>query len=186
LTVANRRHGIGRARAGSDEGHAHPAARPGVPGSHEARTLLGRGNDEPDLFRRCASLVVAEDGVVGRKDGAAAVAEDGIDALVGQNLDDGVRTVHGGAGQWMRWMCSRLLLPRSARGLRNDLHGRVPLIGDSGRCRSIHSAIHERAPLGGPAIAAEPKGGGAPHPGGRRWGCRRRSRAGVCLREPIP
>jgi hypothetical protein len=46
--------------------------------------------------------VVAEYGVVDRQDRAAAVAENGIHALVGQHLDDHIRAGHAGAGQRVR------------------------------------------------------------------------------------
>ena len=44
-------------------------------------------------------LVVPEDRVIDGEYGAAAVAEYGADALVGQDLDEHVRPGHGRAGQ---------------------------------------------------------------------------------------
>jgi hypothetical protein len=46
-------------------------------------------------------LVVYEDGVVGRQDGPAAVAENGLDALVRQHLDDDFGARHLLAGERM-------------------------------------------------------------------------------------
>ena len=50
---------------------------------------------------RCTVLVVDEDRVVGRQDRAAAVAEDGLDALVGEHLDDDLGAGHLLAGERM-------------------------------------------------------------------------------------
>ena len=47
------------------------------------------------------SLVVYENRVVGRQDRAAAVAENGFDALVGQHLDDDLGAGHLLAGERM-------------------------------------------------------------------------------------
>ena len=84
---------------GSHQRDADPAARARVPGRHESGALLVRGNDE--RHRRLVVLVVAEYGVVNRQYRAAAVAENGVHALVGQDLDEHFRTRHAGAGQRM-------------------------------------------------------------------------------------
>src|SRR6185437_11668237 len=68
---------------------------------HEARPLLVRGDDQRNLHAAPLSLllVVQEDGVVGRQDGPAAIAEDGVDALVRQHLHDHPRSGQGLAGK---------------------------------------------------------------------------------------
>ena len=47
----------------------------------------------------CVFLVVAKYRVVNRQNRAAAVAENGVDALVGQHLHEHVRAGHAGARQ---------------------------------------------------------------------------------------
>ena len=72
-------------------------------GRHEARALLVRRHDQRHL--RAAALrlllVVEEHRIVRRQNGPAAVAEDGLDALVGQHLHDHPRPGHGLAGERM-------------------------------------------------------------------------------------
>ena len=86
---------------GGDEEDADPPARARVAGGHEAGALLGGGDDQADLLVERALLVVAEDRVVGRQDGAAAVAEDRVDPFVGQHLYDRVGADHLVPGQRM-------------------------------------------------------------------------------------
>jgi hypothetical protein len=47
------------------------------------------------------TIVVAEYGIVRRQNRAAAVAENGVDALVGDYLYDDIRTAHFRSGEWM-------------------------------------------------------------------------------------
>ena len=102
LAVAHRRDGVGGAGSGGHQEDADPPARARVASGHEAGALFGGGDDQPDLLFGRARLVVAEDGVVGRQDRAAAVAEDGVDALVGQHVDDRIGADHRLTGQRMR------------------------------------------------------------------------------------
>ena len=70
-------------------------ARARIARRHEARALLVGGHDQLDLLvARRRARVVAEDRVVGRQDRAAAVAENGVHAFVGQDLDDHLRAGH--------------------------------------------------------------------------------------------
>ena len=78
-----------------DQGHAHPAAGPGISGGHEAGALLvGR-----DYQRHggVVFLVVTEYGVVYRQDRAAAVPENRVDALIGEHLHQHIGARHAGA-----------------------------------------------------------------------------------------
>src|SRR5690606_6426628 len=70
-------------------------------GGHEAGALLVGRDDQLDLVVGAVALalVVAEDGVVGGQNRAAAVAEYGIHALVRQDLYDHVGAAHGFSGQ---------------------------------------------------------------------------------------
>ena len=100
--VPHRRDGVGGAGAGGDHADADAAAGPGITCRHEARALLVGGHDQGD--RRVAGLVpvlvvVAEHRVVGGQDGAAAVAEDRLHALVGEDLHDHLGAGHALAGE---------------------------------------------------------------------------------------
>ena len=99
--VADRRHRIGGARTRGHETHTHLTAGAGIARGHKTRTLLIGGHDQRHLDAAGALLLLVEgeDRVVGREDGAAAVAKDGPDALVRQDLDDRLRPRHGRAGQ---------------------------------------------------------------------------------------
>jgi len=101
--VADRGDGIGGARTGGHEAHAYAARGACETRGHEARALLVGRHDQRN--RRTAAtpllLVVEENGIVRRQDGASAVAEDGLDALVGQHLHDHPRPGHGLAGKRM-------------------------------------------------------------------------------------
>ena len=102
--VAHRRHRIRGTGAGGDQAHADASARPRVSRGHEPGALLVRGNDQRHRTYVLASdaiLVVAEDGVVGREDRAAAVTEDDVHALVGEHLDDHVGAGKRLTGLWM-------------------------------------------------------------------------------------
>ena len=55
-------------------------------------------------------LVVAKNGVVGGQNGAAAVAEDGLDALVSEDLDNNVRAGHRLPGERVLALKRRLSL----------------------------------------------------------------------------
>ncbi len=79
--------------------HAHPAAGACKPRSHESGALLIGRHDE--RHRGVVLLVVAEYGVIYRQNRAAAIAENGVDALVGQHLHQHVRARHTGARQGM-------------------------------------------------------------------------------------
>ena len=100
LAVAHRRDRVGRARAGGDQRDADPPARARIARGHESGALLVRGHDQ--RHGGAVLLVVAEDGVVNRQNGAAAVAENRVDALVRQHLDEHVRARHTGPRQRMR------------------------------------------------------------------------------------
>ena len=78
---------IGGAGAGSDEHDARPAARAGIALGRMRRALLMTDEDVAD------GMLVIVQHVVDRQDGAAGIAENDIDALVLQGLDD-----HFGAG----------------------------------------------------------------------------------------
>ena len=84
--------------------HADLAARARIARGHEPGALLvGRNDQRHRLAPSAAALlcVVAEHRVVGRQDGAAAVAENGRYALVGEHLDDHLRAGHLLAGERM-------------------------------------------------------------------------------------
>ena len=96
------RDGVGRARAGGHDAHADLAGRARIARRHEARALLVGRHDQRHRLpaaRLRVRLVVDEDRVVGRQDRAAAVAEDGVDALVGEHLDDDLGAGHLLAGE---------------------------------------------------------------------------------------
>ncbi len=95
--VAHRSYHIRGAGTGSDQRDADATAGPREPRRHEPGALLVGRNDE--RHRGGVILVVAEYRVVNRQNRAAAVAENGVDALVGQDLDQHVRARHAGAGQ---------------------------------------------------------------------------------------
>jgi len=85
------------ARPRGRERHAHAPAGAREARRHEPGALFVRRDDEG--HRRPVFLVVAEHGVKDGQDGAAAVAENRLHALVGQHLHQHVRTRHAGAGQ---------------------------------------------------------------------------------------
>ena len=84
--------------------HADAAARARVARGHEARALLVGRHDQRHRLAAGAGLflVPAEHRVVGRQDRPAAVAEDGVDALVGEHLHDDLGAGHGLAGSGVR------------------------------------------------------------------------------------
>src|SRR6185312_8314429 len=90
-------------RPGGHEADAHASSGAGIASRHEARALLIRGHDQWNLCatHACLLLVVEEDGIVGRQDGAAAIAENGPDTLIGQHLYDHPGTGQGLAGKRM-------------------------------------------------------------------------------------
>ncbi len=90
---------IGCAGTGRDQGHADPAAGTRESRRHEPRALLICRDDQghPGLVLG----VVTEYGVVNRQNRAAAVAENRIHSLVGQHLNEHLRTRHAGAGEWV-------------------------------------------------------------------------------------
>ena len=51
--------------------------------------------------RALVLVVVAKHGVIGRQDGAAAVAEDRVDAFIGHDLNDGIGAASWRAGRWV-------------------------------------------------------------------------------------
>jgi hypothetical protein len=62
--------------------------------------LVGRHDQRHRLLAAGRVLgVVAEDGVIGRQDRAARVAENRVDAFVGEHLDEDIRAGHTRAGQ---------------------------------------------------------------------------------------
>ena len=93
--VAHRRHSVGGAWPGGDQTDTDSSTRTRIPRRHETRALFIGRDDQRHLRRTPLDLllVVPEDGVVGRQDGAARVAEDRRRALVRQHLHD-----HLGAG----------------------------------------------------------------------------------------
>ena len=93
--VAHGCNSVGGTGPGSHQAHPHLAARPRVAGRHESGALLVRRHDQRDLrlAHPGGGLVVEEDGVVGRQDRPAGVAEDRAHALIRQYLHD-----HAGAG----------------------------------------------------------------------------------------
>ena len=105
--VAHRRDRVGGARARGDQADADPAAGARIAGRHEPAPCSLAGT----ISGICAAagaplrLVVDEDGVVGRQDRAAAVAEDGLDALVGEHLHDDL------ARRDMAWPASGCVAP---------------------------------------------------------------------------
>src|SRR6185437_3272717 len=68
-----------------------------------ARSLLVRRHDQRNLSTAPLPLlfVIEEHRVVGRQNGPAAIAENGLDPLVGQHLHDHPRPGHGLAGKRM-------------------------------------------------------------------------------------
>ena len=79
--------GVGRAGAGGDEQNADLAGRARIAFRRVGRALLVAHED-------VAKLVLMEDGVVDRQHRAARIAEDHLDALVLQRLDDHFRAGH--------------------------------------------------------------------------------------------
>ena len=79
--------GVGRARAGGDQQDADLAGRARITFGGVGRALLVAHED-------VAELVLMEDGVVDRQHRAARIAEDHLDALVLQRLDDHFRAGH--------------------------------------------------------------------------------------------
>ena len=67
-------HGVGRPRAGGDQHHAHLAGAAGIALGGVHRRLLVPDEDVADL-------VLLEDRVINRQDGAARIAENNLDAL---------------------------------------------------------------------------------------------------------
>ena len=96
--VADRRYAVGRARPGRDDYDTGPAGGPRVSGSHEAGPLFVGGNDEGHRVPAIATVlvVVTKDGVVRGQNGAATVAEQRVDTLVGKHLHDHLGAAHGG------------------------------------------------------------------------------------------
>ena len=99
-------HGGHTVRGAGTRGHHDDAdltARPRVAGRHEARALLVRRNDQRHrlLAGRAVRLVIAEHGIVGRQNRAAAITENRVDAFVRQDLNDRLRTGHSPAGKRM-------------------------------------------------------------------------------------
>ena len=101
--ITHRCHGVRRTGTGRHQTYANLAARARIAGGHEACALLVGRNDQRNLTARiaCPLLVVDEDGVVRRKDGTAAIAEDGVYAFVGEHLNDDVGAGHLLAGKGM-------------------------------------------------------------------------------------
>ncbi len=100
--VAHRRDHIGGAGTGGDDGDAHLARRARIAGGHETRALFVCGHDQRHRFAaigRQVGGVVAEDRVVHRQDRAARIAEQHVDAFIGEYLHDHLRTAHGLAGE---------------------------------------------------------------------------------------
>ena len=85
--IRQRCDGVGRARAGGDEQNPDLAGRARVTFRRMARALLV-------AHENVAKLVLMEDGVVNREHCAARIAEDHLDALVLQRLDDHLRAGH--------------------------------------------------------------------------------------------
>jgi hypothetical protein len=84
----------------SDQRDAHPAAGAGKSGGHESGTLLVRRHDQ--RHRRSMFLVIAKYRIVDRQDGAAAIAENRVDTLVGQHLHQHVGARHTDARERVR------------------------------------------------------------------------------------
>jgi hypothetical protein len=85
--VLQGRDGIGRARAGGDEHDADLAGGAGVPFGHVAGALLVAHEDVLDV-------VLLEDLVIDRQDGAARIAENMFYAVVSQRLQDNFGARH--------------------------------------------------------------------------------------------
>ncbi len=107
---------VRRARTRGDHDDTHLAACACVSRRHEAGALLVGRHDE----RHCGGavvapvrVVVAEDGVVGWQYRAARIAEDRVDAFVGEDLDDDI-----GAGQAR----ARQRMPARCRPIRLFVH----------------------------------------------------------------
>jgi hypothetical protein len=99
--VAHRRHAVRRAGSRRDHHDADAPARARVAGGHEPRALLVRGHDQRHRLDAAVRVrrVVAEHRVVSRQDRAAAVAENRLDALVGEHLNDDIGAGHLRAGE---------------------------------------------------------------------------------------
>ncbi len=120
--VAHGGYRVGRARAGRHHHDADLAARAGIAGRHESGALFVGRDDQ--RHRRaavvaCVQLVVAEHRVVGRQDGAAAVAEDRVDPLIRQHLHHDIGAAHDFSCQGMtvRALCAGLFAHRFAVAL---------------------------------------------------------------------
>ena len=102
--VAHGRHAIRRARSGRDHDHADAAARARVARGHETGPLLVCRHDQWHRLHAVARvrLVVAEHGVVGWQDRAAAVAENRGYTFVRQHLHDDVGAAHHRACERVR------------------------------------------------------------------------------------
>src|SRR5439155_14533770 len=83
--------------------HAHVAAGACISGGHESGALLVGRNDQINGFSAFRFLlgVEAKQGIVGRKNCAAAVPKQHLHALIRQHLDDHIRARHGLAGEWV-------------------------------------------------------------------------------------
>ena len=111
--VSNRRNGVRGAGPGGDHHHADLAAGPGIAGRHEAGPLFVGGDHQ--RHGRAAvwafmSIVVAKHRVINRQDGAAAVAEDRFDALIGQDLHNRIRAAQLPPGERVLASRSRVCL----------------------------------------------------------------------------
>ena len=85
--VGERRHHVGRARAGGDQRDADAAGRAGIAFGGMAGALLMAHQDVLDG-------VLLHQLVIDREHRAAGIAENMLDALVDQRLDDDLRTCH--------------------------------------------------------------------------------------------
>ncbi len=99
--ITHGRHCVRRTRSGSDQADAHTPCGAGVAGGHESRSLLIGGDDQGNRLLAGSLLLLVEQeyGVVGRQDGAAAVAENGGHAFVGEHLHDHPGTRHPLSGK---------------------------------------------------------------------------------------
>ena len=99
--IGDRRYSIGRAWSRGDYTDAHTATGTGIARRHKTCALLIRGDDKIDLPFRGVLLhhVIAENGVIGGKDGTTTVAKDGIDTFLCQDLQNNIRATHGLTGQ---------------------------------------------------------------------------------------
>ena len=79
--IGQRRHHVGRARTGRRERHAALAGGAGIAFGHVPGALLVADED-------VAHLLLRVDRVIDRKDGAARIAENRVDALVGKRAQD--------------------------------------------------------------------------------------------------